>query len=915
MQLRLLLPVLALLFSPYVAGQPSSPTPFAVTTLTAEMASNPLGLETTEPSFSWRLQPAADSVRGLEQAAYRILVASSEDRLAANEGDVWDSGKVYSDQSIHVAYDGPALRSHQRYYWKVRVWDQNGRASAYSDAAWWEMGLLSDDEWSAEWISAIAPPDSMPPPRPTPMFRETFTTDRSIERARLYISGLGYYEAYLNGDKIGDHVLDPMLTHYDERVKYETYDVTDQLQSGANALGVTLGNGWYNQHTEAAWDFHQESWRAPPTLLAQLEITYADGSQERIETNEDWRVDTGPIVFDGIRNGEHYDARKEQPGWTKVDFDASDWDRPVIVDGPAGQLSSQTMQPIRVTGARSPGTVTEPEPNTYIYDFGQNLTGWANLTVSGPRGAEVTIRYGERLYEDGTLNQEELSRFIWTGETQTDHYFLKGEGTETWHPRFVYHGFRYAEVTVSSPKVTLDSITADVVHTDFDTVGHFESSNDLLNQIHQNTRWSYLGNYHGYPTDCPHREKIGWSGDAKLASQAGLYNFDAARGYRKWIDDFVDEQRSNGRVPSIIPTSGWGYTYGDDENEDLGYGPQWEGAFLIVPWNAYLFTGDEALLKRFYEPWTQYVDYLARNAEDYTVPWGINDHKPAYTETEPPILATGHFYECARIVHEAAEQLGNVEDASHYATLMDSIRAAYNRRFFNRASRTYGNRGQTSLGSALFYDLVPAAEEDRVLQNLLEEIDRRDGHIDAGVVGTKYVLNALTAHEEVETTYRMATKTAYPSWGNWIKKGATTLWQNWDGSQSRNHIMFGTVDEWMYEALAGIRYDPEHPGFKRTIIKPAPVGDLTWVDASHTSMYGDIRSSWEREDDRFSLDVRVPPNTHAHIHVPTTDPSSVTESGTAPASLGAVQRLRSDGTYVVFEVGSGTYRFASTLAR
>jgi alpha-L-rhamnosidase len=883
------------------------------TALRTDYAANPLGIDAAQPSLSWRLQPTADSARGLRQTAYQLLVATHPDRLTPEDADVWNTGKVVSDRSVHVRYDGRPVRSRMRYYWTVRVWDEAGRVSSYSDPAWWEMGLLDPGDWNAQWIAAVPPTDSMPPPRPAPMFRKGFELQGAIESARLYISGLGYYEAYLNGQKIGDHVLDPMLTHYDRRVKYVTYDVTERVRTGGNALGVMLGNGWYNQHTRSAWDFDQAPWRAAPTALAQLEITYADGSRERITTGDDWAMSTGPIVFDGIRNGEHYDARNEQTGWTSAGFDDTGWKSPVIVDGPAGPLTAQAMPPIRVIDSRPPQQVREPEPDVFVYDFGQNLTGWTRLQVSGPRGAEITIRYGERLYDDGTLDQEELSRFIWTGETQTDRYILKGEGLESWHPRFVYHGFRYAEITTSSPDVTLDTVTADVVHTDLNATGHFESSNELLNQIHQNTLWSYLGNFHGYPTDCPHREKIGWSGDAHLAAEAGLYNFDAALAYRKWIDDFVDEQQPNGQVAAIIPTSGWGYD--DGPYTARGRGPQWEGAFLLVPWYTYLFTGDDALLERFYGPWTEYVDYLARYAEDYIVTWGIDDHKPAYTTTDPPIIATGHFYACARIVQEAAERLGHSADAARYARLADNIRAAYHQRFFNPGDGSYGNGGQTSIGGALYHGLVPPEQEARVFDQLLEEIERRDGHIDAGVVGTKYVLNVLTEYDAVDVAYRMATKTTYPSWGHWVERGATTLWQNWDGSQSRNHVMFGSIDDWLYKALAGIRYDPEQPGFKHTLIEPAPVGDLTWVEATHTSMYGAITSNWRRDGDRLYLDVEIPANTTARVHVPTTDPTRITEGGVNAASAAGVTVVRTGSDVAVYDVGSGSYQFVSPFDR
>lgn len=878
--------------------------------LTTEHAVNPLGLDERTPGLSWI---ANSSERAQRQSAYRILVATDPAKLAEGEADVWDSGKVVSDRSAHVRYAGPPLQSRQRYHWRVRVWDQEGRASGWSRPAWWEMALLEDADWSARWISAVSPEDTSLAPRPAPLFRREFPVRRKVERARLYVTGLGYHEAYLNGARVGDHHLDPVITRYDRRVKYVVHDVTHQLRAGANALGVTLSNGWYNYHVRSAWDFDRAPWRAAPVTRAQLEILYRDGTRELVGTGADWRVAAGPVVHDGVLNGEVYDARREIPGWSEPGIDPSGWSAPYVVPGPHGRMSSQVMPPIRVIRSLEPVRVTEPAPGVKVLDFGENTAGWIRLKVRGPRGRELVIRYGERLLPDGRLDQKELARFVWTGDTQTDRYVLAGREAEEWHPRSTYHGFQYAEISGLGPDVALEEVRAEVVHSDLGQAGEFASSNELLNRIHQATRRAFLSNFHGYPTDCPHREKIGWSGDAHLAAEMALYNFDVVLAYRKWLDDFVDEQRPDGQIPGIIPTSGWGYTFGKEgPHVQRGYGPQWEAAFVLIPWEMYRFTGDEALLERYYEPIRRYVDYLTRHAEGYTLSFGIDDHKPAFTSTEPPILATAHFHTSAHILADMARVLGRAGDAEKYTALADSIRTGANRRFFDRATGLFDNGGQTALSVALHHGLVEPAQEERVLQNLLAEIRRRNGRIDAGVVGTKAVLNVLAARGEDEVAYGMVSTTEYPSWGHWIAQGATTLWQNWEGSQSLNHVMFGSVGEWFYEALAGIRPDAERPGFRLTQIRPPVVEGLDWVRASHHSPYGEIRSHWRRDGDALELEVQIPFNTEALVHLPASPAAAVLE-GEAPAERApGVEPVGRRGDRMVYRVGSGTYRFRTS---
>lgn len=507
--------------------------------LRTQYSQNPIGLDEQSPGLSWKL---VSDDRGAGQKAYRILVASDIEKLIEGETDIWDSGIVKSAEQVQIQYEGPKLKSAKRYYWTVSVWDSENRQSDYAESVFFETGLLNKNDWKAVWISAKSNHSAIPvneeilEVNPAPHFRKSFTAKNPIASARLYISGLGYYEALINGKPVGDHVLDPMKTRYDRKVLYVTYDVTDYLNQGENAMGVILGTGWYNFHAAAAWSFHNAPWRAPPSLLAQLEITYEDGSTELIRTDRTWKVKTGPIIFDGIHNGETYDARLELGNWTDPDADVKDWDQAYEVLGPDGEFRSQQMPPIRHVRTLSPVEITNPESNLHVYDFGENITGWIHLVTEGPEGEEIIIRHGERLYDDGTLDYEELSRFVFSGETQTSRYILGPDQPSDWSPGFTYHGFQYAQVKVPDGVEIID-LEARVVHTDFEETGSFSSSNELFCKIHDAKKLAYLGNYHGYPTDCPHREKIGWSGDAHLVAEGGLYNFETVTAYIKWMDD------------------------------------------------------------------------------------------------------------------------------------------------------------------------------------------------------------------------------------------------------------------------------------------------------------------------------------------------------------------------------------------
>ena len=861
---------------------------------------NPLGIDTPQPRLRWL--PLSDE-RGQCQTAYQILVASNETALSEDRGDLWDSGKVESDLTAHIRYAGKPLAARQAAFWKVRLWDRDGKAGPWSEPALWETGITDPAQWQAQWIAR----NNDIHEKSAPMLRRAFTLNGAVKRARLYVSGPGYHEIRLNGGKVGDHLLDPGFTRYDKRLLYVTHDVTSMLKPGANAIGAMLGNGWYNVQYRSSWDFDKAPWRASPRLICSLHIELEDGRSLVIGSGADWKCAPGPVTFNVIYGGETYDARLEQPGWDQAGFDDSAWQPAQVVDPPEGRLVAQVMPPIKASRVLEPVAVTEPKPGVFVFDLGVNIAGFPELKVSGPAGTRVAMKMGERLLPDGTVDQEKIAKHVVkhdpSQQFQTDTYIMKGEGEERWHARFTYHGFQYVEVTGLPNKPGPDTLRGVFIHSAVPEAGEFECSNPLLNQIWQATRMAYLGNLHGIPTDCPHREKNGWTGDAHLACEQGLFNYDAVAVYEKWLNDLADEQQPSGELPGIVPTGGWGYKWGN--------GPAWDIAYLLIPHYLHQYQGDTTTIERHYDGMKRYVDYLGTVAKDGIVHIGLQDWAPYETKTPVELTSTNYYHRGALLVSQAAALLGKNDDAESYAKLADSIREAFHRRYYDAETGLYANGSQTSLSCAIYHDLVPASERGRVLDNLVANIDRRNGHIDAGILGSKYILNALSENGRHDVAYRMATRDTLPSWGWWISQGATTLWENWDGGKSRNHIMFGEISAWFYRHLAGINPDPAAPGFKHIIIRPRPTGDLTAARAQHDSVRGRIVSDWKIADGRFDLRVVIPPNTSATVHVPAADAAAVNERGAPANGSPGVTFLRMEDGRAVFRVTSGSYAFAT----
>ena len=717
--------------------------------------------------------------------------------------------------------------------------------------------IADEMKWNAKWIGARGGSlsDWRRESRPAPFFRRVFSWSSSGKSASISICGIGYYELYLNGRKIGDHVLDPVFTNYDKRVRYVVYDVTEYLTAGNNIIGVILGNGWYNCQTPDVWHFDKASWRDYPKLLLQME------SEEKcaLISDESWKTAAGPIIFDSLRNGETYDARLEFDGWLKPDFDDSNWQNAARVNPPGGILCEQTMPPCKVMQTLPAAGKWETAGAT-VYDFAQNLTGWIRVTVEGNAGTELIIRYGERLTEARGVDQAHIGIFILGGDCQTDRYLLKGGEQEIWEPRFTYHGFQYVSVAIAGTAEIIN-IEARMVHTSFPSAGNFSCSNETLNRLQQCTVWSYISNFTGIPTDCPHREKNGWTGDAQLAAETGLFNFAAAPAYNQWMDSFADTQRPGGQLPGIVPSCGWGYNWGS--------GPAWDSAFILIPWYVYLYTGDKSAIVSHYPAMKQYVDYCSSMADDNIVSFGLGDwcHIDRSRITEAALTSTAYYYIDSLLLAKFAGITGRAGDQQKYSALAGSIKASFNRRFY-RGGGIYGKGEQTALACAIYQELVDESEKAKTVERLVKAVNDNGGKPDFGILGAKYVPRALAENGHAGLAYNLITQPEFPGWAYWLKQGATTLWEDWTGGNSLNHIMFGDISAWMYQYLAGITPDPANPGFRHVFIKPHPVPGLKWARGEHSIPEGTIVSAWRQDADKFELEAVIPSGVTATVILP-----------------------------------------------
>ncbi len=772
--------------------------------------------------------------------------------------------------------------------------------------------VVTDTSWSqvAKTVDMDATPHGKIERRieaVSPAFEKAFTVKKNLTEATLHITGVGFYEASLNGLRIGKKVLDPVPTKFDSRVLYSTYDLTQQLKVGDNLLNVLLGHGWYDVRAVAVWNFDNAPWRNFPRMIAQLELVYADGTKELVCTDKSWRQVASPLGFDCIREGEVIGLQPDK---------SLDLSKTVLmaeeVPGPGGKLVAEALPPSVIVQEIKPKAIRKVADGVWGVDFGQNMAGWIRLNVKGQgRGDVLTIRYGERQAVDGRVDIKPLNEhfrypasnlLLPGGGFQVDRFVCDGSATQTYEPRFTYNGFQYAEIS-GLHALSVEDVIACVVQTDFKSAGSFTCSHELINKLQEAIVWAYRSNFaNGYPTDCPHREKNGWTGDAHLAAELAMYNFQNTAAYEKWIQDMMDEQRPDGNVAAIVPTSGWGYEWGN--------GPAWDSALVIIPWTLYVYQGNTRLLEKAYPAMVKYVAYMGSRAKDHIASHGLSDWIPVETVTPTEVTSTGYYYLDVQILTRAAEALGKTEDAKKYAALAEQIKSAYNQKLY-KGEGIYSIGSQTAQSCALHQGFVPPAERAKVEAKLAEVVEKNQAYPDFGILGSKYIFRSLSEAGRSDLAFAMATKDDKKSYGTWIRRGATTLWEDWGDGASRNHIMFGDVSAWWYQTLAGIRLadtvsavalknNPVEVAFKKIVIAPVPVEGLEWVKAQHDSPYGIIRVSWRKSNGLFKLDLDVPVNTTATVCLPVKPDTK----GVVFADAIKAEPLRGRMT---FTVGSGHY--------
>lgn len=879
------------------------------TSLRVEMQENPQGVAATHPRFSWQIRSALSDV---VQLSYQIQVARSENELKKEQNLLWDSGIIESDLSVLIPYAGEALQSRNAYFWRVKVTTNKGE-TAWSNTGHWSMAILDHAEWQARWIGE----DSLSNPGETVKgntrlaaryLRKPFTAGKQVKRAMLYISGLGNYEAYLNGDKVSDDVFAPTVSWYPERVYYNVYDVTSLAKKGGNLLAVKLGNGRYFGMRESPTQLF-----GLPRLLAQLELEYGDGTSDIIVSDASWKVTAkGPIIANNEFDGEEYDARLEIKEWNRAEFDDSHWQTVDLMAEPGGELTAQPNPNIKVMEEIAPVGITELADGRYILDMGQNMVGWLRMTnLKGKKDQPVAFRFAELLNPDSTLYLANLR-----SAQVTDRYIPSADGIFSWEPSFVYHGFRFVEITGLAEKPALQHFTGRVIYDQMETTGSFETNNDIINQTFKNAYWGIRGNYRGMPTDCPQRdERQGWLGDRATGCFGEAFVFNNAHLYAKWLQDIEDSQSPEGSVSVVSPR------YWTIYNDDVTWPAAWfYGAKML--WHQY---GDTAPIFRHYASMKHYLERIQQvSMQDYIITkdtygdWCMPPESQELIHSQDPsrktagaILSTTMYYSLLNLMIEFAELTGNRDDIAGYRDLAGKIRDAYNRTYFNADSARYDNNTVTANILSLQLGLVPEGSEAALFENIVKktEVDF-GGHVSTGVLGIQQLMRGLTQHGNVDLAYKIATNTTYPSWGYMIEKGATTIWELWNGDtadpamNSGNHVMLlGDLLIWYYEDLAGIKNHPGSEAYKKLLMEPKFPEGLSHVKASYHSVYGEIKSEWSKTGNTLDWEISIPANTSAIVRLPRE------MNITTPEGEG-VRSVNQTDTAIEIELGSGTYRLS-----
>jgi alpha-L-rhamnosidase len=888
-----------------------------VTNLRTELIPNPQGINTSAPRLSWEIN---SNERNVKQTAYQILVASSLDKLNAGEGDLWDSKVVDSDASSFIAYGGKNLESRTQCYWKVKITTNKGESN-WSKPASWSVGLLKQQDWQAKWVGLDKAAEDESIKGRTRLaaryLRKEFDETQKPVKATLYISGLGLYKLYVNGQKIGDQEMSPTPTDYSKVVKYNTFDITKAVVKGKNAIGTVLGNGRYFNMREMQYGF--------PKLILQLEIFYADGTHKTIISDDSWKITAdGPIRANNEFDGEEYDATKELTGWDKTGYDDSKWQQAELVNAPGGQLEAQLNRNIKVMETIKPIGIQALKDTTYILDMGQNMVGRLSLKVTGKSGDKVKLRFAETLKDDGTLYMDNLR-----GAKVTDIYTLKGDSkAESWEPAFVYHGFRYVEISGFPGTPTVNDFEGKVMYDEMETTGSFETSDSTINQLHKNAYWGIRGNYRGMPTDCPQRdERQGWLGDRAVGSHGESFIFHNHSIYSKWLDDIDQSQREDGSIPDVAP-KGWSI-YSDNMT--------WPGAYVIIANMLYDQFGDKAPLIKHYDSMKKWMGYMREKymqdtiiAKDTYGDWCMPPERPDLIHSQDPrrktegaVLSTSFYYRMLFLLERFANLQGKTDDAKAFAAEAATVKQAFNNKYFNEETARYSNNTVTANLLPLCYGMVPPGSESKIFDNIIDKtVTDFNSHVSTGLVGIQWLMRGLSDRGRADLAFLIATNRDYPSWGYMFENDATTIWELWNGNtadpgmNSQNHVMLlGDVVVWLYEYLAGIQSSAGSEGFKKITMKPYPVPGLDFVKASYHSVKGDIKSAWHKENTDFIWDITVPANSTATVYVPAKDKNQVKESGKEIIDSDEIKFVKTEGEYVVYEIGSGQYHFTGFVEK
>lgn len=919
-RLKLSISLIAMLMTLGIYGQ----NLVSVNNLKCESKVNPLGVEAKNPRFSWEIN---STERATYQSAYHILVSDTPEKLKANIGNIWDSNVIKLDQSLQVAYNGAPLSAEKKYYWKVKIVNQGGKESAWSNTALWQMGLLSSGDWSkAAWISLENLSDSMKVVPGThgdgkklgskaikrsivPLFRKEFVLEKKIKNATLYISGLGHYEATINGQKTGNSFLAPGWTSYDKVCLYNSYDVTNQLKQGKNAIGVIVGNGFYNINRERytklviAYGY--------PKMISKLKIDYTDGTSSSIVSGTDWKCTPSPITYSSIFGGEDYDATLEQKGWNLAEFDDSKWASAIAADVASERITAETDFPLTVREVIKVKKTEQTKPGKYLYDFGQNCSGIIELKVKGKKGSVILLTPGELITPGKEINQRA------SGGPYYFSYTLKGDGVETWRPRFTYYGFRYLAVEGAAPASQKQSgdtpqiIDIQMLHTcnSSPKAGEFSSSNQLFNQIYTLIDWAVRSNTQSVVTDCPHREKLGWLEQTYLMGASMFYNYDLYSLYTKAIHDMIVDQTPEGLIPDIAPE----YVPFQGGFRDS---PEWGSAGVILPWMVWQWYGDKSVIEDALPMMKRYVGYLGTKADNYILSYGLGDwfdygpNSPGEAQLTPKALtATAIWYYDIVLLSKMMELTDHKEDAIKMSVLASEVKRAFNAKFFNSATKVYSTGSQTAMSMPLVVGLVDEKERIPVFNNLVDSITKSGKSLTAGDIGFHFLVKALEVGGGSQLLFDMNFRNDVPGYGFQLKKGATALTESWPALEevSNNHLMLGHIMEWFYTGLGGIKQEEKSVAFKNIVIRPEIVGDITWVKSSYHSPYGLIRSEWKKDGKNLEMNIEIPANTTATIYLPTNKESSITENG-----IKIAVSKSTDGKFFC-KVGAGSYIYRMNL--